>query len=97
MELEACRDTYNWLIRSCPIFTQSSIFQRSTAYRCLYPIPPGYINNLDKRSEVAREDIFLPPLNIILKIRYPLPSSTAAPTSFFIVRYPTMPVIAAVR
>ena len=36
-------------------------------------VPPDYVENLNKRSEMTRKGILPPPLKMILKTPYPLP------------------------
>ena len=74
MELEACWDELDWLIRC----------HNCAAYNCPeeypprpLPIPPDYIDNLHSRLGKVRNGILLPTLKIILKTYYHLPAHQA--------------------
>ena len=71
MELEACRDELDWLIR----------YHNCAAYNCPeeeypprpLPIPPDYIENLQSRLGKAMKGILPPTLKMVLKTHYQAP------------------------
>ena len=70
MELEACRDGYNWLIR----YYLCAIRNYPEEYYPPLPLPvlPDYIKNLKKISELARKGILPHPPKIVLETNHPL-------------------------
>ena len=71
MELKACRDEYNWLMR-CYLCKVSNC-PEEYFFSCPLPIPPDYMKKLDKRWEMARKGILPPSRKMMLKTRYLLP------------------------
>ena len=79
MELEACLDEVNWMIRchNCAAFDcpQEEYPPRSLR------IPPDYIDNLQSRLVKVKKGILPPTLKMILKTYYHLPARQAPVTS----------------
>ena len=71
MELDNCRNELVWLLR-CFNCAADSCPEEEYPPRPL-PIPPGYIDNLQRRLSKVMKGILPPTLKIILKTYYPLP------------------------
>ena len=71
VELVACRDEFDWLIR-CYIYAANSYTEEYCPPMPL-PIPSDYIKNLENKSEMTAKCILPPTLEIIMKTHYPLP------------------------
>ena len=71
MELDNCRDELLWLIR-CHNCAADNCPEKEHPRRPL-PIPPDYINNLQRRLEKPLNVVLPPTLTMILKTYYLLP------------------------
>ena len=70
MELEACWNESRRLLR-CHECIVNNIPEEYCPPMTL-PIPLDYVDNLGRRSEMARKDILPPPLKMILNTYFPL-------------------------
>ena len=75
MELNSCRNELELLIR-CDHCAADNYPEEEYPLRPL-PIPPDYIDNLQRRLEKAINGILPPTLKMILKAYYPLPARQA--------------------
>ena len=78
LELEACLEEVNWMIR-CHNCETLNCPQEEYPARLLPTSPPSYIDNLQSRLIKARKGIFPASLKMILKTKYPLPVRRPAP------------------
>ena len=71
MKLEACQNETEWLFKC-----HDCIVNNHTEERCCppmpLPIPPDYVQTLERRSKMAIKGILPPPLKMILSMYYPL-------------------------
>ena len=78
LELEACLEELNWMIR-CHNCEALSCPQEEYTARPLPITPPNYIDNLQSRLVKVPKGIFPPSLKVILKTYYHLPVRRPAP------------------
>ena len=79
MELEACLDEVDWIIR-CHNCAANNCSEEKYPARTL-PIPPDDIDNLQSRLVKVKKGILPPTLKMILKTYYHLPARQALVTS----------------
>jgi hypothetical protein len=77
IELEACWEELTWMINchNCEALNRP---EEEYPARPL-PIPPNYIDNLQRRLINAKRGVMPPTLKMILKTRYQLPAPTTSP------------------
>ena len=73
MELEACKDEVDWLIRCDNCAAYSCPNQRRSTLQGPYTYPPDYIDNLRSRLDKVVKGILPPTLKMILKTYYQAP------------------------
>ena len=78
LELEACLEELNWMIR-CHNYEALNCPQEEYTARLLPTPPPSYINNLQSRPTKVQKGIFPASLKMILKTNYHLPVRRPAP------------------
>ena len=78
LELEVCLEEINWMIRrhNCEALNCSQ--EDYPAW--LLPIPPNYIDNLQRRLVKVNKGVLPPTFKMILKTRYHLPAPTTSIT-----------------